>query len=266
MNRKWTFGRLAVLGMAGLVGLCGMSFGAALTSDKTITSSPGEYVVLNVASGTVIYSGALVAVDTNDFAVPASDAAAIKVVGIANIAVDQRAGVYNSAKKLVVRRGVFLFKNGGSFTVANIGDWAYVSDDQTVGAAASLTHDILAGVIVNVDSLGVWVDVGAVNRAGAIAGATLSTSGNAAVGGTLAVTGNTTLGGTAGITGNTTIGGTAGITGNTTIGGTLGVTGSATVSNITASGTVKLTGLATSTNGLAAGTLWSDSGAIKVMP
>ena len=282
LKRKLGLG--LVCGLLSMV--CGLSFGAALTADKTITSSPGEFVVLNVASGTVIYAGGLVAVDTNEYAVPASDTATLKVVGIAADAVDQRAGVYNSLKKALIRRGVFLFKNGGSLTDANIGDWAYVEDDQTVSTAAEMSNDILAGVIVDVDSTGVYVDVGAVNRAGAIAGATLDTTGNAAVGGTLGVTGASTFTGNAianeldARTASALLLGKATAT-SVTIGasdagvsvpGTLGVTGAATftgnvgASNITASGSVTLSGLPTATNGLTAGRLWSDSGAIKVMP
>jgi hypothetical protein len=242
-----------------------------LTGDKTITSSPGEFVVLNVASGTVIYAGGLVAVDTNVFAVPASDTATLKVVGIASRAVDQRAGVYDSAKKLLVRRGVFLFKNGGSLTDANIGDWAYVEDDQTVTTAAEMTNDLLAGVIVDVDADGVWVDVGAVNRAGAIAGSTLDATGNATIGGTLAVTGASTLTGALAANGGVNCDSgkftVADTSGNTAIAGTLAVTGATTINGaILATNTVRLTGLPTATNGLSAGALWNDSNAIKIMP
>jgi hypothetical protein len=189
--------------------VCGPALAAALTADKSITSRSGEFAVLSVESGTVIYAGALIAVDTNDYAVSASDTATLKVIGVANAGVDQRAGVYDSSKTLLARRGVFLFKNGGSLTDANIGDWAYVEDDQTVSTAAEMSNDVLAGVIVDVDTTGVWVDVGAVNRAGAIAGDTLDTTGNAAVGGTLDVTGASTLGGTLGVTGAATLTGNA---------------------------------------------------------
>lgn len=278
--------------LACLVGV-GLCHGAALSADRPISQKAGEYAVLNVASGTVIYAGALVAVDTNNYAVPATDTATLKVVGVATAGIDQRASLYDSSKRLMVRRGVFLFKNGGSLVDGNIGDWAYVEDDQTVSTAAEMSNDILAGVIIDVETDGVWVDVGAVNRAGAIAGSTIAASGNASVGGTLAVTGNTTLGGTAGVTGNATVGGTLGVTGattltgalaanggvncdsgkftvadttgNTAIGGTLAVAGGTTLNGtLTATNAVAFTGLPTSTNGLSAGALWVDTDTIKI--
>ena len=185
-----TVKKLMMAMVAGLI-VCGNVFGAALTADKQVARISGEYAVLNVASGTVIYAGSLVAVDTNGYAVPASDTASLKVIGVAAEQVDQRAGVYERGKTLTVRRGVFSFKNGGSLTDANIGDWAFVEDDQTVSTAAEMSNDILAGVIIDVDSAGVWVDVGAVNRAGALAGDSLSVSGAAAISG--AVTGSSTV-------------------------------------------------------------------------
>jgi hypothetical protein len=255
---------VAMVALLAWIGLANVAQAAALTSDRNISSMAGEYSVLNVESGTVIYAGSLVAVDTNQYAVSASDAATLKVIGVAVKGVDQRAPLYDSTKTITVRRGVFLFKNGGSLTDANIGDWAIVEDDQTVSTAAEMTNDLLAGVIVDVDSDGVWVDVGSVNRAGAISGATLSTTGNGAIGGTLAVTSTSSLGG------NVTVGSSkvtiAASSGNTAIGGTLGVTGSATMSNVTASGAVLMTGLPTSTNGLSAGALWNDGNTIKIMP
>lgn len=296
MNKSKISGLLAVCGLMSVV--CGPLEAAPLAADKPVSSRVGEYTVLAVASGSVIYAGALIAVDASDYGVPASDTAALKVVGVANAGVDQRAGVYDSGKTVLCRRGVFLFKNGGAFTDANIGDWAYVADDQTVDTAANMTNDILAGVIIDVESAGVWVNVGAVNRAGAIAGATLSTSGNGAIGGTLAVTGNSTLGGTLGVTGAATLSGnaianeldartaTALLLGkatatsvtigasdaNVSVPGAIVVHGAATVHGATThNGTaaftnaVSMTGLPTSTNGLSAGALWSDSGAVKIM-
>jgi hypothetical protein len=170
-----------------------------------------------------------------------------------------------------VARGVFRWANGGSFTAANLGDLAFVSDDQTVTTAASATYDVIAGVIVDVDSDGVWVDTFDIGAQGAATPSSLAVSGNATVGGTLGVTGAATLSSTLGVSGNLTVGSSkltvAASSGNTAVGGTLGVTGTATFStNVTISGTaILIANLPTATNGLAVGTLWSDSGDVKVM-
>ncbi len=214
---------------------------AAATANRDTAEISGRSFALLQGSN-VIWQGTMVAIDGNDVAVPASDTAGLTVVGMAELRSDNSGANYSATRRVSVRRGVFRWGNGDSFDLGDVGSFAYVGDDQTVKKAASVTHNIVAGLIVNVDAQGVWIDTYAIGGQGAAEFTTLNASGNVAVGGTLAVTGNSTLGGTAAVTGNTTVGGTLGVTGNTTVGGTLGVTGNTTVSNITATGTAAVTG------------------------
>ena len=125
-----------------------------------------------------------------------------------------------------VARGVFRWVNGDTFTDADIGDLAFVEDDQTVQKAAAASADIIAGVVLDVDSSGVWVDTYDIGAQGASAPSSLAVSGNATVGGTLGVTGAMSAdGGIACDTDKFTVADTSG---NTAIAGTLGVTGVAT--------------------------------------
>lgn len=233
----------------GLLSLGTYAFGAALTGNKAAQSRDGAaYTVANVASGQVIYAGGMVAIWTNNYAYPASDTEGMRVCGVAVAAVDNRAGVYDSAKKVSARRSVFLFVNSGTnIALQNVGDWAYVSDDQTVTTAASATYDIIAGTIVDVDSKGVWVDIGGVSRYGAVSASGLTVTGDGSFSsdvtvdgsmtvagaqtnsGTLRVTGASTLGALT-TSGTTTLGGTTvAVTNNATVAGTLGVTGKTTL-------------------------------------
>jgi hypothetical protein len=213
---------LAALALAAQVSM------AQLTANRDTPARSGETVALLQGSN-VIYRGSMVAVDAAGKAVAASDTASTKVVGRAQSMQVNTGTAYSATRTIDVRRGLFRWTNGGVFTIANIGDFAYVEDDATVTTAALASNDIIAGIIVDVDADGVWVDTYAIPAIGAGSFAAITAAGNAAVGGTLAVTGNTTLGGTAGITGNTTVGGTLGVTGNGTVGGTLGVTGVVTL-------------------------------------
>lgn len=240
---------LAALALAAQVSM------AQLTANRDTPARSGETVALLQGSN-VIYRGSMVAVDAAGKAVAASDTASTKVVGRAQSMQDNTGTAYSATRTIDVRRGLFRWTNGGVFTIANIGDFAYVEDDATVTTAALASNDIIAGIIVDVDADGVWVDTYAIPAIGAGSFAAITAAGNAAVGGTLAVTGNTTLGGTAGITGNTTIGankvvitaasgnivtkGTIGAgangteftvssAGNTGVGGTLDVTGVVTL-------------------------------------
>ena len=60
-------------------------------------------------------------------------------------------------------RGVFRFENSASadaITRAEIGDTAYIVDDQTVAKTNGSSTRSAAGTIVDVDAQGVWVRVG----------------------------------------------------------------------------------------------------------
>lgn len=168
-------------------------FAGALTAARDTAARTGVDVSVGMASNTVIYAGSLVAINTSGYAVPASDTAGYKVIGRAQATVDNSGTAGNGALSINVRRGVFLWANGDSFTIADVGNLAYVEDDQTVQKAASATHDVVAGIIIDVESDGVWVDSYAIGSQGAAALTTLTTTGNAAVGGTLDVAGVMTL-------------------------------------------------------------------------
>jgi hypothetical protein len=159
----------------------------ALSANRDTPYRTGEYVTMIVASGSVIYAGAMVCENGSAKAVAAADASGYAVIGCAQEKVDNTTAYYSATKTVKVRRGVFRWGNGGSFTDANVGDFAYVSDDATVTAAGSVTYDIVAGVIIDTDSDGVWVDTYAIGGQGAASVTTLNASGAVSVGSTLTV-------------------------------------------------------------------------------
>ena len=196
-----------------MAALCQRTLATALSDNRDTWERSGEDVTMLVASGSVIYAGSMVCENGSARAVPAADTAGYAVIGCAQSKVDNSGVNYLATKTVTVRRGVFLWVNGDSFTDANVGDLAYVEDDQTVQTGASATHDVVAGVIIDVDSTGVWVDTYAVGGQGAASVTTLAASGAATLGSTLSVAGTATLSGAA------------------TVGTTLGVTGAATLAS-----------------------------------
>lgn len=59
-----------------------------------------------------------------------------------------------------VRRGRFWFANDGTITAAMVGMQATILDNQTVSIAATTTNDVIAGLILAVDSIdGVLIDM-----------------------------------------------------------------------------------------------------------
>jgi len=111
-----------------------------------------KYTLLNDA---VLYAGAIVAIDSNLEAQPAANTAGFRVVGVAQIKTDN-ADDGESAK---VKSGIFLLDNSSTspITRAGIGSVCYVEDDETVAGTTSVS--IAAGLVHDVDSAGVWVDM-----------------------------------------------------------------------------------------------------------
>ena len=150
----------------------------ALTANRDTREIVGALVSLAVKAGKTLYAGALAAIDSDGYAVPASDASGLKVIGRAE---HQAQG----GQSVLIKRGVFLYKNkaGDLVTAAHIGGYCYVSDDETVQGSANI-NSIIAGVVRGVTSEGVYVDTewyidgAAAATAGAFAG---TTSGAAAV-------------------------------------------------------------------------------------
>ena len=197
----------------------------------------------------VIYQGSIVAVNGSGVAVPASDATGLVVLGRAASTSINDGRDYLATRKVVVDRGVFKWVNGGTFTVTSLGAICYVSDDQTVSTAAAMTYDIPAGVIVAVDSDGVWVDTISLGRvlSGSLNALAVTGNGNVSgtfgVGGALAVTGAVSVAGAATLSGNSTVAGTLDVTGITTCSTNLAVSGNATVAGtLIGSSTIAATG------------------------
>ncbi len=128
---------------------------AALTQDvqrRSLALSGTKRIALPVKAGEVIYEGALVAVDANGLAVPASDTAALKVMGVAVEGYDNTSGANgtvgsSNARYCVVETGAYSFEATGGAA----GVQATVSDDNTVNIAANTTNDIVAGTYLEPD-------------------------------------------------------------------------------------------------------------------
>lgn len=119
----------------------------------------GELIPLGVAAATKIEAGKMVAINASGYAVEASDAAGITVMGRAEETIDNTAGANGDLAVIVRRNKAFKFENSSAnaITVAHIGSNALVEDDETV--ASDTTNDIPAGKILGLESDGVWVEI-----------------------------------------------------------------------------------------------------------
>lgn len=135
---------------------------AALTGDRNTPERAGIDIVLPVAASTQIFAGALVALNASGFAIGGATAVGLKAIGRAEQNVDNSDGA-NGDLTIRVKRGIFRYANsagGDEIAAANIGAACYIVDDQTVAKTSDTGARSRAGRIVDVESLGVWVEVG----------------------------------------------------------------------------------------------------------
>lgn len=116
-----------------------------------------------VATGVVIYPGALVAKNATGYLVPASADNTLICVGTAapvdGLPIDNSAGS-NGAVSCPVIQGVARYANSNAMTLAAVGGLCYAVDDESVSTSNSGGSRPIAGTVYLVDSNGVWVYVG----------------------------------------------------------------------------------------------------------
>lgn len=132
---------------------------AALTADRNTPLRTSGVESHPVKGATIIFGGALVCLDASGRAVPGSTATGLIARGrseenVANAGAD-------GAENVKVRQGIFRWNNSAAadaITRAEIGDPAYIVDDQTVAKTNGTNTRSAAGTIRDVDAQGVWVE------------------------------------------------------------------------------------------------------------
>lgn len=134
---------------------------SALTQDRNTPRREGDLIEPPMAAETTIFAGALVCLNAAGYAVPGSTAIGLVAVGRAEERVVNGDG--NGAAGIRVRHGVFRWNNsagGDEITIADVGHVCYVVDDQTVARTSGSATRSKAGIVADVDALGVWVAMG----------------------------------------------------------------------------------------------------------
>lgn len=101
----------------------------------------------DIASGATIAEGGLVCLDSDGKAVPGADSSGYKFIGLAESVKDGA---------VVVNGGIMQLPHTG-LTRAMRGEPAYVNGSAAL--ANTTTNKVAAGIVVDVDSDGAWVDV-----------------------------------------------------------------------------------------------------------
>lgn len=134
---------------------------AALTADRATPRREKPIHTYDVKSATKIWSGALTVLNAG-YAQGGATAVGLVAVGRAEKAVDNSAGA-NGDQQVTVQSGVFRWNNSTStdlITRTEIGSDCYIVDDNTVAKTSASSTRSVAGKVVDVDALGVWVATG----------------------------------------------------------------------------------------------------------
>lgn len=130
----------------------------SLTADRNTPMADGELISVPMAA-VKIFAGGLVAANATGYATPGAVSTALTYMGRAEETVDNTGGA-PGAKTVKVRRGkAFKFANSGAdaVTLASMGKLCYIVDDLTVALTNGNGTRSPAGIVLGVDSDGVWV-------------------------------------------------------------------------------------------------------------
>ena len=128
----------------------------ALTKDRLASEREGRQVTDPLAAGATVYAGSMYVLDASGNATPATAAATTPVRALART----RASTARGDASVDGTLGCFCLDNSAGadeIKRPDIGAACYAADDQTV----KKTGTCKAGTVIDVDTRGVWVRVGA---------------------------------------------------------------------------------------------------------
>lgn len=179
---KSSFKSLLPLFAIAALALGAFSLHATTTVSIAVPKRDGQSTSFPVAASTKTLIGTFAALDGSNNLVNATDAAARRVVGIHNAETDNSSGSAGDLSS-VVQKGLFFVANSATnaLTDAYIGRVAYIEDNNTVSSSGG-TNFVVAGIVEDVTTDGVWLWVGAPfnNGVAPVTVALTSTNGTAA--------------------------------------------------------------------------------------
>lgn len=129
-----------------------------LTADRNTPLKQTDVVVFGVGAGVRIYAGSIIALNANGFAIPGKTATGLTYAGRAEESVDNAAGTDGAVSVKVHRNRAFKWANDGTVTQARLLKSAFIVDDATVSATDGTGTRSAAGLVVGIDSDGVWIE------------------------------------------------------------------------------------------------------------
>ena len=133
---------------------------AALTKDRNTPKREGDYLSVPLAASTKVYAGGIAMLNSSGYAKPGTTATGETYIGRFNETVDNTSGANGALSVLVERKKAFKFNNSAADPIGQSGllKTCYVVDDQTVAATNGTGTRSAAGIVIAIESDGVWVE------------------------------------------------------------------------------------------------------------
>lgn len=138
----------------------------ALTANRPTPQRTGDLRDAYLLTNRTAYAGGLCVTDTaSGYDKPAVTGTGLVAKGVFMSYADST-GIASGTVKVPVATGIFRFDNSAAadaITIAWRGQPCFIVDDTTVAKTDGSATRSVAGTVVDVDSAGVWVDIGSVN-------------------------------------------------------------------------------------------------------
>lgn len=131
---------------------------SALTKDRNTPALMGDKRRGLAAAAVTIYAGALLMRNAAGYLTPGATATGAIGAGRALVQIDNTSGAAGDAE-VTFDAEICRYANSGAdpITIADIGSPCFIVDDQTVAKTDGTSTRSPAGLIEDVDTLGVWV-------------------------------------------------------------------------------------------------------------
>ncbi|MER9545608.1 hypothetical protein NKI72_26745 [Mesorhizobium sp. M0437] len=133
-----------------------------LSADRNTPRAERGFVKMVPMAAALIYAGALVCRNAAGFAVKGSTALGLQAIGRANERVDNSGGNAGDLK-IKVEEGIFRWANSAAadeITEAEVGKACFIVDDEKVAKTSGSGTRSLAGIVMAIDAVGVYVLMG----------------------------------------------------------------------------------------------------------
>lgn len=133
----------------------------AIATERDTQRRLGDRAAYPVLANTKVLAGTIATLTAAGYAQGGATATTLKAVGVFDETVDNTGGSSGDVKAPVRNDGWFRFANSAAadaITIADIGNSAYIVDNQTVAKTDGTGARSVAGKIRDVDATGVWIE------------------------------------------------------------------------------------------------------------